>query len=336
MMKPLRLLVAAAALNVTIGTGVAAAQTVLVRHAKPGETIELDLAATKVATATADAAGDATLPLDLRANNAGNTEIDANIFIDTCDNLHRVVVAERGQPMAAQQPGCERREISGLYWVRRVNTLVVDVGGPNPTMMLIKGEYGLEPERTWGAPAGLVVFGGGGLTELRDAALMFCGTASSCGKTTGFAYTAGATLWLKRYVGVEGSYMKPRKTTASGSGDTYSFNSELDVDVITVAGTLGVPIGPVRLSGKGGTNYHFGTSTTKETINNLSQTFEVKTRGWGWLFGASAEVWVVPTVAIYADAGLAGLKGGAVGGGEARLNDRLRFIMFGARVRIGR
>ena len=42
MMKPLRLLVAAAALNVTIGTGVAAAQTVSVRHAKPGETIELD------------------------------------------------------------------------------------------------------------------------------------------------------------------------------------------------------------------------------------------------------------------------------------------------------
>jgi hypothetical protein len=336
MMKPLRLLVAAAALNVTIGIGVAAAQTVLVRHAKPGETIELDLNSTKVATATADASGDATLPLDLRGNNAGKTEIDANIFIDTCDTLHRVIVAERGQPLAAQQPGCERREISGLYWVRRVNTLVVDVGGPNPTMMLIKGEYGLEPELTWGAPAGLVVFGGGGLTELRDAALIFCGTASSCGKNTGVAFTTGATLWFKRYVGVEGSYMKPRKTTASGSGDTYSFNSELDLDVITVAGTVGVPIGPVRLSGKGGTNYHFGTSTTKETINSLSQTFEVKTRGWGWLFGADAEVWVSPVAALYAEAGFAGLKGGAVDGGEARLDDRLRFLMFGVRVHIGR
>ena len=71
MMKPLRLLVAAAALNVTIGTGVVAAQTVLVRHAKPSETIELDLNATKVATATTDATGAATLPLDLRA-----TDID--------------------------------------------------------------------------------------------------------------------------------------------------------------------------------------------------------------------------------------------------------------------
>jgi hypothetical protein len=336
MTKPLRLLVAAAALNVTIGAGAAAAQTVLVRHAKPGETIELMLNATKVATATTDAAGDATLPLDLRGSNAGKTEIDANIFIDACDQLHRVIVAERGQPIAAQQPGCERREITGLYWVRRVNTLVVDVGGPNPTMMLIKGEYGLEPERTWGVPAGLVVFGGGGLTKFRDAVLILCGTASSCGKDTGFAYTAGATLWLKRYVGVEGSYMKPRKTTASGSGDTYSFNSELDVDVVTVAGALGVPIGPVRLYGKGGTNYHFGTSTTKETINSLSQTFEVKTRGWGWLFGAGMEIWIAPAVALYADAGFAGVKGAAVGGGEARLDDRLRFLMFGARVRIGR
>jgi hypothetical protein len=336
MMKPLRLLVAAAALNVTIWTGVAAAQTVLVRHAKPGETIELDLNATKVATATADAAGGATLPLDLRVNNAGKTEIDANIFIDTCDNLHRVIVAERGQPTAAQQPGCERREITGLYWVRRVNTLVVDVGGPNPTIMLIKGEFSLEPERTWGAPAGLVVFGGGGLTQLRDAPLIFCGTGSSCAKNGGFAYTAGATLWLKRYVGVEGSYMRPRKTTASGSGDTYTFNSDLVLDVITLAGTVGAPIGPVRLSAKGGTNYHFGTSTTKETINSLSQTLEVKTRGWGWLFGADAEVWVVPTLALYADFGFAGVRGGAVGGGEARLDDRLRFLMFGVRVHVGR
>ena len=336
MMKPLRLLVAAAALNVTIGTGVAAAQTVIVRHAKPAETIELMLNATKVATAATDAAGDATLPLDLRGNNAGKTEIDANIFIDACDKLHRIIVVERGQPIAAQQPGCERREISGLYWVRRVNTLVVDVGGPNPTMRLIRGEFGLEPELTWGAPGGLVVFGGGGLTEFRDAALIFCGTATSCGKNTGFAYTAGATLWLKRYVGVEGGYMKPRKTTASGSGDTYTFDSELDVDVITVAGALGVPIGPVRLYGKGGSNYHFGKSTTKETINNLSQTFEVKTRGWGWGFGAGAEVWVAPAVALYADAGFAWLKGDPVGGGEARFDDRLRFLMFGARVRIGR
>lgn len=336
MTKPLRLLVAAAALNVTIGTGVAAAQTVLVRHAKPAETIELMLNATKVATATADAAGDATLPLDLRVNSAGKTEIDANIFVDACDNLRRVIVVERGQPIAAQQPGCERRDISGLYFVRRVNTLVIDVGGTNPTMRLIKGEFGLEPERTWGAPAGLVVFGGGGLTEFRDAALIFCGTASSCGKNTGFAYMAGATLWLKRFVGVEGSYMKPRKTTASGSGDTDSFNSELDVDLVTVAGTLGVPIGPVRLYGKGGPNYHFGKSTTNQTINNRSQTFEVKTQGWGWGFGAGAEVWVAPAFAFYADAGFAWLKGEPVGGGEARFDDRLRFLMFGARVRIGR
>ncbi len=140
MMNSMRLLVAAALL-ITIGSGVAAAQTVIVRHVPPGETVELFLNATKVDTVVVEASGDAILPLNLRANNAGKTEIDANVFIDTCDKVHRVIVVERGQPAAAQEPGCDRRDISGLYWVRHVNTLVVDIGGANPTMMLVKGSY---------------------------------------------------------------------------------------------------------------------------------------------------------------------------------------------------
>jgi hypothetical protein len=336
MRKSLRLLAIAAALNVTTGTGAAVAQTVLVRHARPAETVELMLNATKVATATTDAAGDTTLPLDLRANNAGKTEIDANIFIDTCDKLHRVIVVERGQPIATQEPGCERRDIAGLYWVRRVNTLVIDVGGANPTMMLVKGEYGLEPERVWGAPGGLVVFGGGGLTAFRDATQIFCGTASPCGGNSGIAYTAGATLWLKRWIGVEGSYLQPRKPTATGSGTNYSFDSELDVRLATVAGVVGIPIGPVRLYGKGGSNFHYAKATTKNTIDGALQTLEVQTQGWGWLFGGGLEVWMAPAVGLYADAGFVGLKGAAIGGGEVRLDDRMRYLIFGMRVHIGR
>lgn len=336
MRKALRLLAAAAALNVMTGTGVAVAQTVLVRHAPPAETVELMLNATKVATATSDAAGDTTLPLDLRAHNAGRTEIDANIFIDTCDKLHRVIVVERGQPIAAQEPGCERRDIAGLYWVRRVNTLVIDVGGANPTMMLVKGGYSLEPQRTWGAPAGLVVFGGGGLTSFRDATQIFCGDASSCGGNSGIAYTAGATLWLKSWLGVEGSYLKPRKPTGSGSGSNYSFDSELDADIATISGIVGIPIGPVRLFGKGGTNFHYAKATTRNTIDGALQTLEVQTQGWGWMFGGGLEVWMAPAVALYADAGFAKLKGPAIGGGEAQLDDRLRYLLFGVRVHIGR
>jgi hypothetical protein len=337
MMKPLRLLVAAAALYVTTGAGVAVAQNVVVRQAPAGETIELFLNATKVATATVDANGDATLPLNLRDNTPGKTEIDANIFVDVCDKLRRVLVVERGQPVAPLQPGCERREISGLYWVRRVNTLVVEVGGVNPTFLLFKGEKGLEPDKPWTpSPKGLVIFGGAGLADFRDAVAISCGDAAPCsGKSAGFAYVAGATFWITRFLAAEGSYIKPSRASANGSGTNYSFDSALETQVVTVAGRLGVPIGPVRLSGQVGTNYHYATLKTQETINSASQSFKVETRGWGWVFGGGMELWVAPAFALYTDAGFAGLKGAPVGGGEARFNDRLRFITFGARVRIG-
>jgi hypothetical protein len=337
MMKLLRLLVAAV-LNLAIGAGMAAAQTVVVRQAPAGETIELFLNAMKIATATVDATGDATLPLNLRENNAGKTEIDANILVDVCDKLHRILVVERGQPAAPPQPGCDRREISGLYWVRSVNTLVVELGGVNPTMMLLRGAKGLKPDKLWTpSPKGLVLFGGGGLSDFRDAVAISCGDASPCsGKKSGFTYVAGATFWITRYLAAEGGYIKPRKATANGSGTNYSFTSALDAQLVTVAGRVGVPIGPARLSGYAGTNYHLATLKTQETINSASQAFQVETRGWGWIFGAGIELWMAPAFALYADAGMAGLKGAPVGGGASRFSDRLRFVTLGARVRIGR
>lgn len=337
-MKPLRLLVAAAALNVTIGAAVATAQTVIVRKVPAGDTIELFLNTSKVATATVDANGDATLPLNLRETNAGKTDIDANVFVEACDKLRRVLVVERGQPAAAPQAGCDRREILGLYVVRRDNTLVVDAGGANPTMMMVKGSYGLGPEKPGPrAPKGLVLFGGGGLADFRDAVAISCGTASPCdGKNAGLTYVAGATVWLTRFLAAEGTYIKPRNATASGSGTDYNFNSTLDAQVITITGRIGIPAGPVRLSGFAGTNYHDALLTTKETIKDQSQTMEVETRGWGWVFGAGLEIWTAPAFALYADAGIAGLRGVPVGGGEVRFNDRLRYVTIGARVRIGR
>jgi hypothetical protein len=336
MRTSLRLLAAAAALNMTTGAGIALGQTVVVRHSPPSETIELMLNAAPVATATADAAGDTILPLDLRTNNAGRLEIDANIFIDACDKLHRVIVVERGQAIAAQQPGCERRDIAGLYSVRRNNTLVVDIGGPNPTMMLIKGSYSLEPQRVWGAPAGLVLFGGGGLTSFRDANLIFCGDTPSCGKNAGVAYTAGAAVWLKPWLGIEGSYVQPQKPTASGSGSNYNFDSELEVRVATVAGVVAIPIGPVRLFGKGGGNFHYAKATTTNTVNGASQAFELQTQGWGWVGGGGLEVWMSPWIALYAEAGFVGIKGREIGGGPGLLDDRMRYVVLGLRAHIGR
>jgi hypothetical protein len=82
---------------------------------------------------------------------------------------------------ATQEPGCDRRDIAGLYWVRQVNTLVVDVGGPNPTMMLVKGSYDPGKARNWSlAPTGLIAFGGAGRADLRDFVLISCGNAATC------------------------------------------------------------------------------------------------------------------------------------------------------------
>ena len=60
MIKSWRLLAMAAALHVTAGVSIAAAQTIIVRHAPPDETVEAVLNATKVATAQVTTAGDAT------------------------------------------------------------------------------------------------------------------------------------------------------------------------------------------------------------------------------------------------------------------------------------
>jgi hypothetical protein len=337
MMKPMRLLVAAALL-VMSASGVATAQTVMVRNAPPGETIEVFLNATKVATASVQPNGETSLPLNLRENNAAKTEIDANIFIDVCDKIRRIIVVERGQPAATQEPGCERRDIPGLYWVRRVNTLVVDVGGANPTMMLVKGSYEAGKAKNWSAaPTGLIAFGGIGRGDYRDVVFIACGTADTCnGDKAGLIYSGGLTFWLSRFIGAEAAYFKPSKTKVNGSGSNYSFNSSLDTNILMVGGRVGVPAGPVRISGLIGADYQDSVLKTTDTISGASQNTEVETRGWGLMWGAGMEIWVSTRIAISIDAGVAALKGTPTGGGEVRLDDRLRYISGGVRVRIGK
>jgi len=337
MMNSLRLLVAAALL-VAIGTGTAAAQSVMVRHVPVGETVEVFLNATKVGTGVVEASGDVTLPLNLRENNAGKTEIDGNVFIDVCEKIKRVIVVERGQPAATQEPGCDRREISGLYWVRTANTLVVDLGGPNPTLMLVKGSYNPNRPKTWNSsPTGLILFGGAGRADLRDAVLISCGNATTCdGHDAGFSFNTGLDIWVTTWLAAEASYFKPPKITASGSGSNYSFNTTLTPDVLIIGARAGIPIGPARISGLFGATFQESTLKTHETINNLSQDFLVKTRGWGWIYGPSLEIWTRPWLAIYGEAGIGHLKGTPTTGGEVRFDDRVRHVTIGARVKIGK
>jgi hypothetical protein len=335
MVNPWRPLIAAAALSVTLGAGTSAAQTVMIRNVPAGETIEVAFNAANVATATADAEGVATLPLDLSAH-GNKTEIDANVFVDACDKRHRIVVVERGQPIAAQDAGCDRREIPGLYWVRPVNTIVVDVGGPNPTLMLVKGKYSGGPVHAWPAPpTGLVVFGGAGLSKFGDLAIGACGNVTPCDvNDSGLAYTAGVTYWITKFLGAEGSYIRPPKATVSSTTGTFTFNQSLDAHIFTVAGKIGIPAGPVRLYGTVGTNYHRATSLTAETIGGTAQIFQFKTRGWSWMWNGGSEFWLGSSFALYGEFGFSRLRNASIEG-TGVLDDHVRSMLFGAKVRIG-
>ncbi len=339
-----RLLTIAAALNVTAGAAVAAAQTVRVRNAPPGVNVELLLNDVVVATGTTSPAGE--VSLDLTMPESG--EMDANVYVDVCEKTRRVLVADRNKRPSPPPAGCDRREISGVFWVRPINTLVVDIGGLLPTMLLVKGSYTppkpSAPEGEGGgastprrpSPTGLTLFGGGGLGKFRDAFAIACGNAPGCsGHDGGLGYSFGGTYWFTRWLGAEGGYLKPRKVTAKG-GDTFTFDSAFDVDVFTLAGKLAIPAGPVRVYGLAGANYHQSTLNATETIDAATQSFVQKTHGWGWLLGGGTEVWVTSKVAIYGELSLAHVKGKAEDKGEGLVDDRLRFLAIGARIRLSR
>jgi len=337
-------LVATTAAAVTALAGTASAQTVQVRHAPAGSNVEVIVNGASSGTGTVEGDGEAKVAFTLPQ---GVKEMDANVFVDACDKLRKVVIVDRARQPPPAAEGCDRREISGIYWVRPVNTIVVDVGGVTPSLLLVVGNYtppkvtaegDEESTPTKPLPSGLLMFAGAAWTNFRDAGDIFCGNASPCTPhTTGFTYAFGATLWLTRFVGVEGSYIRPHEVTASG-GDTYRFNSTLDSDVWLVMGKLGAQAGVVRIFGQGGMNYHEATNTTAETIDVNSQTFLYKTKGWSWVFGGGMEAWIGARqrVAIYGDGGIMRINGKAEGGGEAQIDDRLKYVTVGVKLRLSR
>ena len=138
------------------------------------------------------------------------------------------------------------------------------------------------------------------------------------------------------------SYLKPRDLAQSGSGTagdgaTYQFQNTLQTQLVTFTGNIGVPVGPVRIYGQAGGDYHVATSTTNETISSSgTQTLTLKTAGWGLVFGGGAEVWMRRWFAAYVEGGYAQVKGNAVGGGQGTMDDHVIYGLLGARVHIGR
>jgi hypothetical protein len=333
----------------------ASAQTVVVRKAPSGSEVEVVLNGKPVGSAKANADGDAVVPMDL-AKHGAKPEFDAQVSIEICGEKRRVLVSERGGPASPIDESCERRDLPGVFLVRNVSTLVMGVGGANPTLLLIQGSYSLEPQgpgSTWqGTPNGLVLFGGAGLSTFGNASTRACGSVAPCDTDDwGTAFAGGVTFWVSPYLAAEASYMKPGDSTASGGDETYRFDSFLDAEIVTIGGKVGVPFGPVRIYGNVGANYHratFGTTQTAEevtitiggeeqTIPGGTQRFELKTRGWGWAFGGGLEAWITRNVGVYGEFGRTKLKGkNADDGTEGEMDDAVTSIMVGIRLHIGR
>jgi hypothetical protein len=289
MLKPLRLLALAAAIHMTAAS-VAAAQTVIVRGATPGDAVEAIVNAEAPATGTVTAAGTATVAVNLPVNAEGKAEMDSRLYVDACDKLRRVLIVERNRLPAPPPTGCTRSEVGGVYWVRQRSTIVVDVSGPIPDVLLRQGAYNPNAPVKRLAPTGLMLFGGGGLAKTSEAAATACGNLADCGDD-GYVgtYTAGATIWITRWLGVEGSYIKPSRMVVEGNGGSFTFTSELDLHLVNVVGKLGIPIGPVRLFGQGGGTYHEATTTMTQTLGEASQTVETRTDGWSYTYGGGIE-----------------------------------------------
>jgi hypothetical protein len=347
----------AVALVATAGLRAAAAQTVIVQSAPPGSTIELTMNGGQPVSATADTDGDATLLVP-----AATSDRLVQMRVDTCGNVVRILLVERGVPPSAPGPGCNRSEIGSVFEMRPVTTFVVDIDGPNASVHLRQGpppigwlRRGLvqsRRSRPWGTPTrGLVLSAGAGVSSFGNAVDVACGDAQACrGSSYSGAISLGIDYWITRFFAAGVGYVAPGDVTAAGSGAAFNFDSRLETRLLTVAGKGGVPLGPARLYGFAGANRHQATSTTTETIADATvvvdgvtqtlkggtQTVAQKTQGWAWLVGGGVEGWLTRRVAIYGEFTRAKIKGAPIAGGEGGIDDQATVIVGGARLRLGR
>jgi outer membrane protein with beta-barrel domain len=327
-----------------VGAGLATAQTVIVTHAPPNESVELVFNADRVQTATADANGEATLTFNLPPT---LTEADVRVSAERCGNSRRVLLVERGLQTTPPAGPCDRRDVAGFFVVRPVTTFVVDMENPDPVVHIRQGPAPLSWLGRPGvsedsgiqlppAPQGLIVSAGAGIAAT-GASSIACGSVTDCTASDlngGVSISAG--YWISHIIGVEASIVRPSNPTAFGSGDGFHFTSARQTRLWTIAGMVGAPIGGVRIYGRGGAAFNRTTTTTTETVDiSGTQNFELKTAGWGWLAGGGLEVWMKPFVAFYADGGVVKLQGNAVGGGEGSLDDQLMYVVVGARLHFG-
>ncbi len=340
MMEPRRLLALAAALNLTVCVGAVTAQTVIVRNAPPDSPIEVVLNDTPVGSSKANDKGDALVTVGL-SEHAMKTETDAQVLVDICPTVRRVLIVERAVQVPVQEAGCTRRDMGGIFVVKDISSLVIDVGGPSPTLLLRQGKVSLDPPRVWKpAPTGVVLFGGGTFSKVSDATAVSCGQVTTCsGDQAGLGYSFGAAYWITPFLAAEGTYIKPADATAGATTDTYKFDSVFETQVLTIMGKVGIPLGPIRPYGQVGASYHQAKFTTNQTMTLLDSpntlSYQLRTSGWGLAFGGGLEMWFSSVFGLYGEFGSAAVKGSAKDDAEGSVDDRLTYVLFGARVRVG-
>jgi len=329
-----RTLAVAAALNM-MAAGVAAAQTVLVRNAPAGETVEVVLNGAPVTSGPVSAEGVAKLSFSLPAEWLASG-MDSRVYVDNCERIRRVLVIERNQVVPAAQDGCNRTEITGLYLVRRENTLVVNVAGALPTLLMVKGNFSLKPPSPApAAPKGLIVYGGGGFSSFADEIGRACGNVTECGGDDAVSiWTGGVSYWITTWLALDGSYLKPSKPTAQGGGSGLEFNSDIDANVFQGGVKIGVPFSRLRIYGTGGVNFHSATTTTTQTLSGATQTIVVDSEGLGWQVGGGIEVWATKWFGLYAEVSKVALEGDALDKTKGEFKDSLSVAMLGGRIRL--
>ena len=356
--RPLAL---AAAFIATMMAGPASAQTVTVTKAPPGASVQIVLDTTPVATATADDKGIATIGVDLQKQR-NKTETDVRIFVDLCGQARRVTLVEPGYQPDQAAPGCIRHEVFGVFYLRPITTLVVNVSeeaqgvwisqGPAPLRWLGNEVAGGSAERTGSAlsvPNGFHVFGGGGLGRYSNAIVDACGVNNECtGTPTRLAGQVGFDYWINSNVAFAAYYLRSANPATAGSGSGYAFTSSLASNVAVVAGKVGVPFGKTRLYVQGGVTYTWATLTTNETVADRviivngvtqiipggTQVLTTPTRGMGWTVGGGSEYWWRRSMAFYVEVGRTTLRGSGVGGSDGSLADAVLYAVAGFRFRL--
>ena len=314
----------------------AAAQTVVIRGVPAGMTAEVIQGAAR-ATGTPDAGGDAVIKGSLSA--PGDTRV--TLFADVCEKVRRVVIVERDAAAPPPEPGCTRTEISGMFVLRPVSTLVINLSGTTPSVLLRQRDFDFRRDYRSGGvepPAGLIVFGNGAWTKLHNARASLCGDTAECpGEDSGFGFGGGLTYWFTPYAGIEASYLRPHRALFEGSpGNNSLFQSVTKVEALMFVAKIGVPAGPVRIYGQGGATYHRSVlNNTQDSVDGINDRFQLRTAGWGWTFGGGIEAWVHSRAGFYAEGGRAALKGpGVESAGEGKLDERMTFVVAGMRVRL--